>query len=385
MTVRIYLDNNATTRPHPEVIAAMRRYEEDLYLNASSVAGELLGATQPLIAARRAMIELLGANDEDQIVLTSGATEANAWVFHASPRNGHIVTSQVEHSSIIAAADSARRRGRLVDLVRVGRDGIISRDDLAASVRADTKLVSLQLANNETGVIQPLSELTRLVRSIAPEALIHTDATQALGRIPIDLTDNLSEIDLLSFSGHKFHGPKGIGGLFLRSGVRLDPLIAGEQETGQRGGTSNVPAAAGLAEAAQAAILNLRHMPRVKALRDSLEAAILEIRHASVNAAEISRLPNTSSITISGIDADEIIEQLALQGVCIANGSACRAGATAPSQVLAAMGLPAAASRSTLRFSLSIDTSESEIDQFVGSIKPLLNSQNATKPAMSPN
>ena len=146
-----------------------------------------------------------------------------------------------------------------------------------------------------------------------------------------------------------------------------------------------MPAAAGLAEAAQAAILNLRHMPRVKALRDSLEAAILEIRHASVNAAEISRLPNTSSITISGIDADEIIEQLALQGVCIANGSACRAGATAPSQVLAAMGLPAAASRSTLRFSLSIDTSESEIDQFVGSIKPLLNSQNATKPAMSPN
>lgn len=374
MTIRVYLDNNATTRPHPKVVAAMRRYEQELYLNPSSVAGELLGAARPLADARNAMADLLGAGDDDRIVLTSGATEANAWVFQATLPGDHIVTSQVEHSSILAASKKACRLGHPVDSVGVDSIGLIRSEELAAKLRPDTKLVSLQLANNETGVVQPLAALAKIVRKASPAALIHTDATQAIGRIPINLAGELADVDLLSFSGHKFHGPKGIGGLFLRAGVELDPLIPGEQEQGQRGGTSNVPAAAGLAEGARAALSNLTQMPKVSALRDRLEQAITErLWGASINAAHSPRLPNTSSVTIPNIDAEDIVEQLALQGICVATGSACTAGATAPSHVLTAMGLSAADARSTLRYSLSVETSESDIDQLLISLQPLLN------------
>lgn len=373
MTIRVYLDNNATTRPYPEVVEAMRHYERELYLNASSVAGELLGAAQPLADARKAIAELLGASDDDRIVLTSGATEANAWVFHATLPGDHIVTSQVEHSSIMAASTKACRAGHPVDLVAVDSDGLIRSEELASKLRRDTKLISLQLANNETGVIQPLAALARIARKISPGALIHTDATQAIGRIPIDLADELADVDLLSFSGHKFHGPKGIGGLFLREGVELDPLIPGEQEAGQRGGTSNVPAAAGLAEGARAAISNLINMPRVSALRDRLELAITDgLWGASINAVHSPRLPNTSSVTFPDIVAENIVEQLALRGICVATGSACTAGATAPSHVLTAMGLPAADARSTLRFSLSIETSDTDINQLLMALRQLL-------------
>jgi cysteine desulfurase len=376
MTIRVYLDNNATTRPHPEVIAAMRQYQEDMYLNASSAAGELLGAARPLADARKAMAQLLGATEDDRIVLTSGATEANAWVFRATPPGGHIVTSQVEHSSILAAAEQAQRPGHRVDLVGVDKNGLIRPDEMVGLLRPDTRLISLQLANNETGAIQPLEELAALAREVVPGVLIHSDATQAVGRIPIDLSGSLAEIDLLSFSAHKFHGPKGVGGLVLREGVFIEPLIPGEQESGLRGGTSNVPAAAGLAEAARIALSRLVLKPDVSALRDRLEAAISsEWPGVEINAAGAVRLPNTSSISISNIDAEDVVEHLAARGICIATGSACSAGATAPSHVLTAMGLSSALARSTLRFSLSVETSGSDIEQLLSAISPLLKSQ----------
>lgn len=366
MTIRVYLDNNATTRPHPAVIAAMRRYEEELYLNASSAAGELLGAARPLADARRSMAQLLGGSDDDRIVITSGATEANAWVFHATRAGGHIVTSQVEHTSILAASAAARQRGHPVEMVGVDPAGLIRSEDLAAKLRPDTKLVSLQLANNETGVIQPLEALARIVRATAPSALIHTDATQAVGRVAIDLAGELANIDLLSFSAHKFNGPKGIGGLFIRDGIEIEALIPGEQEGGHRGGTSNVPAAAGLAEAARIAHARLGLWPGIAARRDRLESAILSgCPGAAINAVNGPRLPNTSSFTIPGIDADDLVERLALQGICIATGSACTAGATAPSHVLTAMGLSPVSARSTLRVSLSVETTDAELDQLL--------------------
>ena len=255
----------------------------------------------------------------------------------------------------------------------VDRAGLISLDGLAKMLRADTRLVSLQFANHETGVVQPLAEVAALVRSIAPHALIHSDATQAVGRIPVDLTGELAEIDLLSFSAHKFHGPKGIGGLYIRSGIDLDPLIPGEQEQGRRGGTSNVPGAAGLAVAARRAKRAVASMASVLALRDELEAILCAIApDAHVNAQGAERLPNTVSVTLPGIDADDMVEQLALQGICVATGSACTAGANAPSHVLTAMGLAPAEARSTLRISLSSETSKADVDVTLAAILELL-------------
>lgn len=374
MTIRAYLDNNATTRPFEAVLEAQLRYQQELYLNASSLAGELLGASRPLAEARAVMLDLLGGDEDDRLILTSGASEANAWaIFGATAPRAHIVISAVEHSSILAASDAARARGLEVDFVGVDTNGLIGLDALARVLRSDTQFVSLQFANNETGVVQPLETLAGLVRKVAPAARIHCDATQAVGRIAIDLGGALAEIDLLSFSAHKFHGPKGIGGLFVRNGIRLIPLIAGEQERGWRGGTSNVPGAAGLAVAARQAKANLAAMTDVAELRDALESRLLALYPgAQVNGAGAPRLPNTSSVRFPGVLAEDLVEALALQGVCVATGSACTAGATAPSHVLTAMGLTPADARATLRFSLSIETRSHEVDLTLAALAPLL-------------
>ncbi|MGE4335464.1 MAG: cysteine desulfurase family protein [Pigmentiphaga sp.] len=374
MMIRAYLDNNATTRPYDAVLKAQLLVQQELYLNASSLAGELLGAARPLAEARMAMLNLLGGDAEDRLVLTSGASEANAWaVFGATSSGSHIVTTAVEHRSILAASEAARARGLTVALVGVDANGLISPDTLAASLRPDTQLVSIQLANNETGVIQPLGSLAAMIRKNAPGALIHCDATQAVARITIDLSDMLAEIDLLSFSAHKFHGPKGIGGLFIRDGVELTPLIAGEQEGGLRGGTSNAPGAAGLAVAARQAQANLKAMAAVAELRDELESRLLALYPgAQINGAGAPRLPNTSSVLFPGALAEDLVEALALQGICVATGSACTAGATAPSHVLTAMGLAPADARATLRFSLSVETQHQEIDLTLAALAPLL-------------
>ncbi|OBQ86436.1 cysteine desulfurase family protein [Mesorhizobium sp. WSM3873] len=377
MEISAYLDNNATTRPHPEVVQEMRYYQETLFLNASSTAGELLGASRPLDKARIAMLDLLGgAADADQIVLTSGASEANSWImFGALGPASHAVTCASEHSSILTAARSAQARGQKIDVLPVNEHGLVDRESLATALRPETRLVSIQLANNETGAIQPLAAIATLVRELSPAALLHTDATQAVGRIPIDLANALAEVDLLSFSAHKFHGPKGIGGLFMRDGVAINALISGEQEKGLRGGTSNVPGAAGLAVAARLAALGLSEMAKVAQLRDQLEARLLALRpDAIIHSRSAVRLPNTSSIAFPGVMADEVTEQLALGGICIATGSACRAGATAPSHVLTAMGVSLDDARATLRFSLSVKTTQDEVDRTITAIEPLLRS-----------
>jgi len=377
MEISAYLDNNATTRPHPEVVEAMRYYQETLFLNASSIAGELFGAARPLDDARTAMLDLLGgAADVDQIVLTSGASEANSWVmFGALAQTSHAVTCASEHSSILTAARAAQARGHQIDILPVNEHGLIEHENLAAALRPETRFVSIHLANNETGAVQPLAAFGELVRELSPAALLHTDATQAVGRIPLDLAGSLVEVDLLSFSAHKFHGPKGIGGLFLRDGVAIDVLISGEQENGLRGGTSNVPGAAGLAAAARLAKLGLSGMAKVAELRDQLEGRLLAFRpDAIIHSRSAARLPNTSSVAFPGVMADDVTEQLALRGICIATGSACSAGATAPSHVLTAMGVPLDDARATLRFSLSVETTQDEVDRTMTALEPLLRS-----------
>lgn len=374
MSISAYLDNNATTRPLGEVLDAMRRYQEELFFNASSVAGELLGAAEPITRARSAMRTLLGAADEDDIIFTSGATEANSWVIFGSLLSpSHVVSCALEHSSLLAALHKAASRGHRVDFVGVGASGLIDRDELRSVLRPTTRLVSIQFANNETGAIQPLAEIAATVRDLAPQALVHTDATQAIGREAIDLSAELADVDLLSFSAHKFHGPKGIGGLFIREGVNIEPLIPGEQEKGLRGGTLNVPAAAGLAIAAQRARARLPEMSRVAGLRDDLEKQLLAMHpDAYVHASGVCRLPNTSLIAFPGSDAEHMVEQLAWQGICVATGSACTAGAAKPSHVLTAMGVKAHDARATIRFSLSADTTQSEVERTAEALAILL-------------
>ncbi len=375
MEIRAYLDNNATSRPHRDVIAAMRVYEEHLFLNAASSAGELLGAALPLERARAAMLSVLGgAPDFDRVILTSGATEANSWVLlRAQLEGGRALIGAAEHSSLLAAQAMREAQGDVVERIPIDQNGIVDWAALEAMLSPEVRLVSLQLANNETGAIQPLGEVASLIRKLAPHALLHSDATQAIGRIAVDLADELGDVDLLSFSAHKFHGPKGIGGLFVREGVRLAPLIPGEQESGLRGGTSNVPGAAGLAAAAELAQHHLGQMPRVAMLRDQLEAELCRLRpDAIIHARDVPRLPNTSAIAFPGIVADDVVETAALQGICIATGSACRAGATAPSHVLSAMDVPGELARATLRFSLSVDTSQVELELTLAALEPLL-------------
>lgn len=364
--IRAYLDNNATTKPASAVVEAMMPYLTDLYLNPSSVAGKVHGADSAIPSAKRAIATLMGNVDlAPRFVLTSGASEANSWVFDAATRvttPRHIVISAIEHPSVLAAARAAGDRGHRLDIVPVDQNGLVQLEALADWLMPETALVSIMLANNETGAIQPIERLTKMIRSRAPSAWIHSDMTQAVGKIPVDL-EALDEIDLVSLSAHKFHGPKGMGALFIRDGLTLEPLVHGEQEDGMRGGTLNAAAAAGLASSADIAGHRLSDMERVEAQRNTFESRLMSgLEGVSINAKAVRRLPNTSSITIDGVDANDLVDMLAIRGICIASGSACSAGSDAPSHVLTAMGLPFDRARSTIRISLSRETTDFEIE-----------------------
>jgi cysteine desulfurase len=359
--IRAYLDANATTRPLPEVVEAVRHAMQEDYVNASSAAAAFW-AGDPVADAKRALARLLDA-EPDEFILTSGASESNSWVMSAAPSGAHIVVSSIEHPSLRDAALAAAERGVEVTVVSADRYGLIMPSAVLAAVTLKTHLVSVMLANNETGVIQPVAEIAEAVRSRAAGVLVHTDATQAVGRIPLSLAVELADVDLLSLSGHKFHGPKGVGALFVRTGARLPALVHGEQEGGNRGGTYNTPALSGLAVATDAMRARLPEWSsRVRNLRDRLEAELVSrFPQSRINGAAVLRLPNTVSLTMPGLDAAAAVDSLAAAGICIATGSACSAGANAPSHVLTSMGISHEDAASTLRFSLSIDTDWSEV------------------------
>ena len=357
-----YLDNNATTRLAPEALAAMMPYLTDAYWNASTAIGQVWGVDAALTGARRALGRLCGSADlAPSFHLTSGASEANSWALGAVRPGEHLVVSAIEHPSLLAAARAAERRGVRVSTVAPDGDGRITPEVVAAALGPATRLVSIMLANNETGVLQPLPEIGVQVRRIAPEALVHTDATQAAGRVALDLQSGLSAVDLLSLSAHKFHGPKGVGALFVREGVVLEPIIHGG-ENGSRGGTADTAAAAGLAVAAERALAAVAGSGAVLALKADLERKLRRRwPGARVNGARVARLPNTVSVTLPGVDAQHLVDRLALEGVAVSTGAACRSGAVAPSHVLTAMGMSADEARSTLRFSLSAYTTPDEL------------------------
>jgi cysteine desulfurase len=360
----VYLDNNATTRPAPEVVAAMLPYYEELYGNPSSVHRFGQRARQA-VDESRAQIALLIGCSEAELSFTGGGTEsvntAIRGILSARAPRRKIVISSVEHSATRELCQQLGRVGQEIVTIDVDEDGALDLDQLATHITEDTALVSLMWANNETGVLFPIEKVATMCRE--KRVPLHCDGTQAVGKVPINLTE--TGIDAMSFASHKFHGPKGVGGLFARRGLRLRPLIiGGPQERGRRGGTENVPGIVGMGKAAELARTYLSEMPKVAAMRDRLESTILRtIPQTRVNGRPDLRVPNTTNIGFSQLEAEAILLLLSEQGICASAGSACSSGSLEPSHVLKAMRIDPKIAHGAIRFSLSKYTTDTEINR----------------------
>ena len=363
----IYADNNATTPVAPEVVAAMQPYFGPEFFNPSSMYEPALKVAGALKAARKTVAEFLGGVEASEILFTSCATESNnAALFGAAaanPARRHIVTSAVEHPAVLEVCRELQRRGYELTVLPVDRQGQIATADYVRALRPDTLLVTLMHANNETGVVWPVGEWARIAKETDPGIVFHTDATQTAGKLPLDLKDELRHVDLLSFSGHKMHAPKGVGVLFIRRGTPLRPyLLGGHQEAGRRGGTENVPYIAGLARACELARAHAPDMARIGKLRDELEAEILrQVTHVEINGRGVARMPNTLNMACHFIEGESILYELNGHGICASTGSACSSGSLEPSHVLKAMGVPFTAMHGSIRLSFSAYTTEAEV------------------------
>ena len=363
----IYLDNNATTRTDPAVVTAMLPYFTEHFGNASSAHAFGEDVSVAVKAARQKLQALLGAAFDHEIIFTSGGTEAdNAAILSAlevQAGRDEIVTSAVEHPAILTLlAHLEKTRGIKVHSIGVDAQGRLDVDAYRAALGEKTALVTIMWANNETGTLFPVEELAQDAHAVG--ALFHTDAVQAVGKIPIDL--KAGAIDMLSLSGHKLHGPKGIGALYVRKGVKFKPLVrGGHQERGRRGGTENVPAIIGLGAAAELALQRIEdERTRVAGLRDRLEGGILQrIDHCTVMGDPAHRLGNTSNIVFDCLDSEAILHHLNKDGIAASSGSACASGSMEPSHVLRAMNVPATALHGAVRLSLSRENTSEDVDR----------------------
>ena len=373
MTPRtIYADNNATTAVAPEVVEAMQPFFHAEYFNPSSMYERARGTNDALEGARRTVARAIGAHDPSQILFTGCATESNntaiLGAIRANPGRRHIITSSVEHPSVHEIAKDLERQGFEITFVPVDNQGRIDVRSFIRSLRPDTLLVSIMHANNETGVIFPIEQLSRLTKETDPSILFHTDATQSVGKLEIQMDGRFKHVDLLSFSGHKVHAPKGVGALFIRKGARIRPfMLGGHQENGRRGGTENVPYIVGLARACELAADNLEEeVTTVQKLRDRLEKELqLLIPHVQVNGLGAARLPNTLNISIHYIEGEGMLYQLDAHGICASSGSACTSGSLEPSHVLRAMKVPFTAVHGSVRFSFSRYNTEADVDKIL--------------------
>lgn len=358
--MRIYLDNNATTPPHPDVLDVFGRALRDTFGNASSIHQEGQTARRMIESARETVAASIGATARE-LVFTSGGTESNnAAIFGVSGRDlrFHIVTSGIEHPSASEAVRELETRGCDVTRIAPSRGGLIDADQVRAALRAETKLVVVMLANNETGVLQSVEAIGATCRERGIH--LHCDAVQAFGKIAVDV--NALGCSTLAISGHKMHVPKGIGALYVRQGTTLTPLLfGGAQERRRRAGTENVPLAAAFA----AAVALPDASAQIAAVRDRFEMRLREALDVTINGADAPRLPNTSNVTFRGGDGEGIVIALDLEGVAASTGSACSSGRIEPSPVLLAMGLTPSEARATVRFSLSRFTTEAEVDRVV--------------------
>ncbi|RTM14834.1 MAG: cysteine desulfurase NifS [Bradyrhizobiaceae bacterium] len=379
----IYLDNNATTRTDPSVVAAMLPFFSEQFGNASSVHAFGSDVAPAVRQARRNVQGLIGAAFDHEIVFTSGGTESdNAAVLSAlavQEGRDEIVTTAVEHPAVLSLVEDLARRGIKSHLIPVDRRGRLDIEAYRRALGPRTAIASVMWANNETGTIFPVEFLAKMARSAG--ALFHTDAVQAVGRVPIEL--NATEIDMLSLSGHKLHGPKGIGALYVRKGTKFKPLIhGGPQERRRRAGTENVPGIVGLGRAAELAAVQLEQQRTgAIALRDRLEQGILQLGRCMVLGDVKSRLPNTSNIAFEHIEGEAIVHHLNRAGIAASLGSACASGSMEPSHVLRAMNVPPQALRGAIRFSLSRETTADEIDRVLHVLPDILSKLRALSPS----
>jgi cysteine desulfurase len=378
----LYFDNNATTRVAPEVVEAMLPYFTDFYGNPSSM--HTFGGTvgRQINEARAKLAGLLGATP-DEIVFTSCGTESDSTAITAALRSNpdkkHIITSRVEHPAIKNLCEYLDKNGYQITFVPVDAKGRLDMDYLTRHLTDDTAIASFMWANNETGVIFPIDEIAGILSE--RDIIFHTDAVQAVGKVPIDVKK--TRVDMLSLSGHKLHAPKGIGALYVRKGTKFSPfLIGGHQEKGRRGGTENVASIIGLGRASEFVAGHMSdENTRVKFLRDKLETQLVQkIPNAFVNGDTDNRLPNTSSIAFEFVEGESILLMMNEFGICASSGSACTSGSLEPSHVLRAMGVPFTAAHGTIRFSLSIYNTEPEVDLIVEKLPPIIERLRAMSP-----
>ncbi|MFA0767368.1 MAG: hypothetical protein OXFUSZZB_000696 [Candidatus Fervidibacter sp.] len=373
----VYLDYNATTPVDPEVREAMLPFLGEEFGNPSSVHPLGRRARRAVEQARQQVAELLNASDPSEIIFTSGATEANnmallgATLF-AGHKTGHIVTTQIEHPCVMGVCQFLERWGFRVTYLPVDRQCRVPPESVLDALTDDTLIVSVMLANNETGTVQPVAEIAQLVKERRPDVLVHTDAVQAIAKVTVDV--QALGVDLLSISAHKFYGPKGIGALYIRSGTKLEPLLrGGHQEHGMRAGTENVAGIVGLGKAAEIARRDFevvtQHLWR---LREKFLRLIDELPMTRLNGHRQFTLPSTANVCLLGADALAVQANLSQRGVCVSVGSACSSGSLKPSHVLRAMGLSELAAFCSVRFSWGKFTTEDDIDYAVEQTKEVV-------------
>ena len=381
----IYLDNNATTKVDDKVLEEMLPYLKEEYANPSSMYTFATKAANAVKEARGKIKDFLGAKDEKEIFFTScGSESANMAIKGAlscAKEKKHIITTKVEHPCVLNTYKEFEKQGYSVDYISVDSHGVLNLDELKDKIKKDTALVSVMWANNETGVINPVAEISDIIKTKSPETLFYVDAVQGAGKVPINVKE--TQIDMLGVSGHKFHAPKGVGALYVKPSVRLTPLITGgHQERGLRAGTENVPYIAGIGKAAELAMNSLDYeLKEVKRLRDKLEEGILKnVFNARLNSPLKDRVPNTTNIGFEYVEGELILLHLSDIGVCASSGSACTSGSLEPSHVLRAMGIPFTALHGSIRFSLSRFTTEEEIDYVIKNLPPIMNKLTTISP-----
>ena len=363
---RIYLDNAATTAVSPEVLEAMLPYFTQCFGNPSSIHSTGRDARRVVDAARRQVAAAIGAQPQE-IYFTAGGSESDNWAikgtaFAKKSRGNHIITSAIEHHAVLHTCAWLEKQGFEVTYLPVDEFGRVRVEDVEKAITDKTILITIMAANNEIGTIQPIAEIGKLAHDKG--ILFHTDAVQAIGAMPIDV--NAMHIDMLSMSGHKFHGPKGIGALYIRKGVKIDQYLhGGAQERGQRAGTENLAGIVGMGKAIEIATQHLEeNARRLTALRDKLIDGILaEIPDVRLNGHRTQRLPNNVNVSVRYVEGEALLLRLDLAGIAGSSGSACTSGSLDPSHVLLAIGLPHEIAHGSLRLSLGTDTTEAEIDE----------------------
>lgn len=375
MNKLIYLDNAATTKTAPEVLDAMIPYFVENYGNPSSVYSFAAENKEAVTQQREVIAQALGAKKEE-IYFTAGGSEADNWALKATAeaykgKGNHIITTKIEHHAILHTAEYLERQGFEVTYLDVDEDGVVKLDDLKEAIKPTTILISVMFANNEIGTIQPIKEIGKIARENG--VLFHTDAVQAFGQVPIDVDE--CNIDMLSASGHKLNGPKGIGFLYIRKGVKIRSFVhGGAQERKRRAGTENVPGIIGIGTATARAIRTMEERTAKEIeLRNYLIARILgEIPYVKLNGHPEKRLPNNANFSFRFIEGESLLIMLDMKGICASSGSACTSGSLDPSHVLLAIGLPHEIAHGSLRLTLSEETTKEELDYVVDCLKEIV-------------